>query len=59
MLPCNWVVSPGQEHVGEPEHGFVVTLVEVQGRNILHRFTLQDNPINMKICYEALILKMP
>jgi hypothetical protein len=34
------MVGPGQPEVGVPEHGLVVPLVEVQGRDILHRFAL-------------------
>ena len=40
VLPGNGVVGPGQPEVGVPEHGLVVSLMEVQGRNVLHRLAL-------------------
>jgi hypothetical protein len=42
------MVGPGQPEVGVPEHGLVVPLVEVQGRNILHRFALSSGKNELK-----------
>ena len=38
--PGDEVVGPGEPHLGQPEHGLVVPLVEVKGRHVLHSLTL-------------------
>ncbi len=48
VFPGDRMVGPGQPEVGVPEHGLVVPLVEVQGRNILHRFALSSGKNELK-----------